>query len=79
MTPMQRVAGGTGSKLIGTSFPGVITAGTFIEHGGRVFWDVHDPEKTIIIELHDERYSELIVEVENPQFTVEQIRGATGV
>jgi len=39
------------------------------EHG----WDVHDPEQTIIIELHDERYSELIVEVENPQMAVQQI------
>lgn len=68
-----------GIKLVGTNLPGVITAGTFIQHGSRVFWDVHDPEKTIIIELHDERYSELIIEVENPQFTVEQIRGATGV
>ena len=68
-----------GIKLIGTNLPGVITAGTFFQHGQRVFWDVHDPEMTIIIELHDERYSELIVEVENPPFAVEQIRGALDV
>ena len=67
-----------GLKLIGTNLPGVITAGTFFQHGSRVFWDVHNPDKTIILELHDERYSELIVEVENPEFAVEQIRGAIG-
>jgi hypothetical protein len=65
-----------GIKIVGSNLPGVITAGTFFQHGQRVFWDVHNPEQTIIIDLHDERYSELIVEVENPQFAVEQIRGA---
>ena len=42
-----------GIKLIGTNLPGVITAGTFFQHGQRVFWDVHDPQKTIIIERDD--------------------------
>src|SRR5262245_2432223 len=51
-----------GIKLVGTNLPGVITAGTFLQHGNRVFWDVHDPEETIIIELHDERYAELIIQ-----------------
>ena len=52
----------------------MFTAGTFYQHGQRVFWDVHDPAKSIIIELHDERYSELIVEVNDPLFVVEQIK-----
>jgi len=50
----------------GTNVPGVITAGTFYQDGKRVFWDVHNPEKTIIIDLHDERYNELVVEVDDP-------------
>jgi len=37
--------------------PGVITAGTFYQDCGRVFWDVHDPEKTVTIDLHHELYS----------------------
>jgi len=65
-----------GIKMPGSNLPGVITAGTFYEHGQRIFWDVHHPEQTIIIELHDERYDELIIEVDNPQFAVEQIQGA---
>jgi len=63
-----------GIKLIGAQLPGVITAGVFYQHGQRVFWDVHDPANSIIIELHDERYGELIVEVSDPRAAVEQIK-----
>src|SRR5262245_51862982 len=55
-----------GIKLPGTNIPGVLTAGTFYQHGQRVFWDVHDPNKSIIIELHDDRFDELILEVDDP-------------
>ena len=61
-------------KLIGTSVPGIFTAGTFCQHGQRVFWDVRDPARSIIIELHDERFGELVVEVNDPLFAVEQIK-----
>ena len=67
-----------GIKLLGTNLPGALTAGTFYQHGRRVFWDVHDPTRSIIIELHDERYDELIVEVNDPLFAVEQIRARLG-
>jgi hypothetical protein len=65
-----------GVKAPGTNLPGVITAGTFYQHGKRIFWDVHDPERTIVIELSDERYDELIVEVPDPALAVEQLRKA---
>ena len=60
----------------GTSMPGVITAGTFYQDGKRVFWDVHHPEKTIVIDLHDERFNELVVEVADPEGAVRLIHGA---
>jgi len=63
-----------GIKLVGTNIPGLLTAGQFYQHGQRVFWDVHDPTKSIIVELHDERLAELIVEVNDPLFAVEQIK-----
>lgn len=83
--PLQHVAGVRadasvargwwhGIKLPGTNLPGVITAGTFYQHGQRVFWDVHNPDNTIVIELHDERYNELIVEVADPESAVNQIK-----
>ncbi len=65
-----------GVRLPGTNIPGVITAGTFYQDGKRVFWDVHNPGKTIVIDLRDERYNELIVEVADPQLAVEQLTTA---
>ena len=55
-----------GLKLWGSNIPGLLTAGTFYEEGGIVFYDVHDPNQTIVIELDHERYDRLIVEVEDP-------------
>jgi hypothetical protein len=65
-----------GIRLPGTNVPGVITAGTFYQDGKRVFWDVHHPEKTIVIDLQDERYSELVVEVGDPEAAVQLIQNA---
>lgn len=65
-----------GLRLPGTYLPGVITAGTFYRDGRRVFWDVHDPERTIVVELDDERYDALIVEVEAPEEAVALLRAA---
>ncbi len=65
-----------GIRFPGTNIPGVLTAGTFYQHGKKVFWDVHDPANTVIIDLHDERYDALIVEVEDPAATVERVRAA---
>jgi len=67
---------GHGLRAPGTSVPGVITAGTFYQHGGRVFWDVHNPDNTIVIELKDEQYQQLIVEVADPQAAVETVKAA---
>jgi hypothetical protein len=65
-----------GIRMPGTSVPGVITAGTFYRDGNRVFWDVHHPENTIVIDLNDERYNQLVVEVADPQAAVELIQTA---
>jgi hypothetical protein len=65
-----------GIRMPGTNVPGVITAGTFYQDGKRVFWDVHNPEKTIVIDLHDERYNELVVEVDDPDAAVKLIQNA---
>jgi hypothetical protein len=72
--PLQHVAGiradpevararWPGWRFPGTSIPGVIRAGTYYQNGKRVFWDVHNPENTAVIDLRDERYNQLIVEV----------------
>jgi hypothetical protein len=67
-----------GLRAPGTSIPGIITAGTFYQHGKRVFWDVHHPERVVVVELADERYDELVIEVEDPAITVATIASAIG-
>ena len=52
---------------VGTSIPMVLTAGTFFLKGDRNFWDVSDKKKTIIVELKDDVYNKLYLEVENPK------------
>ncbi len=52
----------------------MLTAGTFYQDGKRVFWDVHHPEKVVVIDLKDERYQQLIVEVADPEVSVEMVR-----
>ena len=67
-----------GVRAPGTSLPGVITAGTFYQHGERVFWDVHHPERAIALSLRDESYAKLVVEVEDPDATILAIEAALG-
>jgi hypothetical protein len=65
-----------GLKLAGTSIPHVFRAGSFYQKGNLVFWDVSDPAKTIVVELTDERYAKLIVEVAAPEEAVRLINNA---
>ncbi len=66
-----------GIRAAGTYWPGVITAGTFHHEGERVFWDVHNPDKAVVIELADERYARLVIEVDDPRAAVGLIERAT--
>lgn len=59
-----------GVKAYGAHLPGVLTAGTFYYHDRRIFWDVHHPENSIGIDLQDERYDQIIVEVVDPAATI---------
>lgn len=65
-----------GIRLLGTQVPGLLTAGAFYERGGVVFYDVHDPDRTIVLELNHERYARLVVEVQDPAAAVKTISAA---
>ena len=67
-----------GLRVAGTHLPGVITAGTFYHHGNWVFWDVHNPEKAVVVDLQDERYEKLIIEVPDPADTVARLQATLG-
>jgi hypothetical protein len=62
-----------GLRLPGTWIPGVITAGSYRRAGEWAFWDVRNPDKTIVIELSDERYTRLVVEVADPDAAVAMV------
>ena len=62
-----------GWKIPGTQVPWVITAGTYIKKGKRNFWDVCNKKNAIIVELKDSYYHKLIIEVENPELTINRL------
>lgn len=65
-----------GIRAPGTHVPGVVVAGSFYADGERVFWDVRDADKAIVIELGDDRYARLVIEVDDPRGTVDLIEEA---
>lgn len=65
-----------GVRMPGTQIPGLLTAGTFYQHDGAVFYDVHDPEHTIVLELTHDTYHRLVVEVADPAATVKLLDDA---
>jgi hypothetical protein len=67
-----------GLRLLGGRLPGVFAVGTFHRDGERVFWDVHDPARAVVVELADERYARLVVGVADPAATAAAINRAVG-
>ena len=67
-----------GWRLPGTHIPGVIIAGTYYRDGQKRFWDVTDPRKAIVVDLENESYDRITVEVENPKEIVERLEAALG-
>lgn len=60
----------------GTHIPGVIVAAAFHQDGKRVVGDVHNKHKAVVIELTDDTYQRLVIEVDDPRATVEFREGA---
>ena len=63
-------------RLPGTYVPGLLVAGTFYRDGKRVFCDVADPHRAIVVELTDEPYQELLIEVAEPAVEVARFQAA---
>jgi hypothetical protein len=63
-------------RMPGTHLPGIITAGSYVEHGRWMFWDIHDGANAITIRIEHEKYDRLIVDVEDPASTVAAITTA---
>jgi hypothetical protein len=65
-----------GWKVLGTDLPGGIAAGLFRVKGKWVFWDIVHPENAIEIDLKDETYDRLLIEVADPDQTAKKINDA---
>lgn len=48
-----------------------------MQDGDRVFWDIADPEKAIVITLRNEDFQRLYIEVDDPDHVVAMIEAAT--
>jgi hypothetical protein len=53
-----------------------VAAGPMLVHGRREFWDVHDPGRAVTIDLVDEPYERLVVEVRDPAAVVAAVNAA---
>jgi hypothetical protein len=67
-----------GLKGPGTRVPGLIYAGTFHKDGEKVFWDVRKSDCAIVIELKNEDFKQLVVEVKDPKATLQLINSHIG-
>jgi len=50
-------------KVMGANIPGIIVDGMFLSKEGLLFYDMHDPNKCITVELENEKYKKVIFEV----------------
>lgn len=65
-----------GLRAPGLHIPGATVIGTFHCDGQKHFWDVRDATHAIVIELVDETYNRLVVDVKDPRATVDTINRA---
>lgn len=65
-----------GRKVLGTNLYGRYLGGVFVQDGDRVFWDVADPEKAIVIALGNHEFTRLYIEVADPDRAVSMIETA---
>jgi hypothetical protein len=70
-----------GWTVAALNLPGVVTVGRVVhlfgDHRGEwTFWDMHDPDKVIAIHLHDEFYTKLVIQVDDPARVTAEITWA---
>ena len=54
-----------GMRFPGTYIPGIIKSGTYFHGSDKDFWDVVHRDKAIVIELKDEDFKRIVIEVED--------------
>lgn len=59
---------------VASNIPGVVNVGSFRRDGRRDFWNVANPDKAIVVELEGAEYDRLLLEVDDPERAVAEIR-----
>ena len=55
-----------GIRLAGIQLPGQMTSGVYRHEGQLTWWDVGRGDSALVVTLHDERLTRVIVEVDDP-------------
>jgi hypothetical protein len=63
-----------GIRWPGVNIPGLVAAGTFYQKGQKIFWGVKNSSKSIILELKNNSFTRVIVEVDNPDESIKAIQ-----
>ncbi|MEK6646794.1 MAG: hypothetical protein AABY84_09005 [Candidatus Firestonebacteria bacterium] len=62
-------------RIPGTYIPWVIIAGTYYGRKRKEFWDViPNSGKGIVIDLENDKYTKVVVDIENPVVTIKEIQ-----
>ena len=59
----------------GTHIPGLITAGSYGSGESKQFWYVEDADRLLVIDLRDEKFARVVVQVDDPENIASQIEG----
>jgi hypothetical protein len=61
-------------KSPGTNIPGVVKDGHYLATDGWVFYEMHNPDKCITINLNDDEYKRVVFQVEDKESVATLIR-----
>ena len=63
-----------GVRVPGTYLPRILTAGTFRKGGQKSYWLVARGREVLVIELEDERYDRLVLDVQDPHMAAAALK-----
>jgi hypothetical protein len=66
----------SGLRTPGATVADALKSGVYISRGKSTFWDVHKSGRTICVELQGVRFSEIVVDVEDPERSVAELLAA---
>jgi hypothetical protein len=63
-------------KVVGTRVPEILIDGIFVSKEGFLFYEMHDPNKCITVELENEKYKKVVFQVSDKKSTEKIIQDA---